>query len=515
MNNAFDYIVVGGGLAGLYTAYRAACTGSCVAIITKEDITLSNSFYAQGGIAAVTAEDDKPANHFEDTIEAGRGLCDEEAVRILTEEAPLRIRELIELGMHFDLEADGDLALGLEGGHHHKRILHAGGDSTGRRVTEFMIEEVQHNNRIRIFTERHAVELLVDARGCYGVRTWNWETDSEDIFTGRHIVMATGGSAAIYRRTTNPRVTLGDGIAICYRAGCRVRDMEFVQFHPTALYTSGGEAFLISEAVRGEGAHLYNKEHERFMVPIHELAELAPRDVVARQIFIEMRRTESEYVTLSLKHLPADVLLHRFPTIARHCAELGLDFTDHIPVSPAAHYTVGGVETDLYGQTSVPHLYAVGELASTGIMGANRLASNSLIECLVFGHRVVEDTIRSAGHLMINPAEVPLRLPAPDEPILYEQIKSRLAKLLMRKVGIIRNETELLQTLQEIGRMRRSTQNYSVGDLYGRFTAQLLDVAELITRGALNRHESRGGHYREDFPEPDETFRSHLRNTLA
>lgn len=509
----FDYIVVGGGLAGLYTAHRAALTGATVAIITKEDITDSNSYYAQGGIAAVTAEDDKPSNHFEDTIEAGRGLCDEEAVRILTEEAPQRIRELIALGMHFDVEAGGDLSLGLEGGHRHKRILHAGGDSTGRKVTEFMIEEVKRDKRIRLFTERQAVHLLVDDEGCYGVSVWNWSKDCEEVYCGKHIVMATGGSAAIYDRTTNPNVSIGDGIAICYHAGCKVRDLEFVQFHPTALYSEMGHSFLISEAVRGEGAHLLNSRGERFMPGVHELAELAPRDVVARQIFQEMQRLDDNFVYLSLAHLDKDIIRHRFPTITQHCKQLGLDFTDKIPVVPAAHYTVGGVVTDLYGRTTVPHLYAVGELASTGIMGANRLASNSLIECLVFGHRVVEDARVQVGHSLTSYA-CNAHLPRPLSSELYEKIKHDLAKTMMNYVGIVRDAPGLEKALHQIEEMRHLLDLSAASNLYSRFAAQLLDVGELVTRGAIQRKESRGGHYRRDYPEPREEYKRHLENRL-
>ncbi|WP_329904456.1 L-aspartate oxidase [Porphyromonas pogonae] len=502
----YEYIVVGGGLAGLYTAHRASLYGK-VALVTKEDIHESNSYYAQGGIAAVTDESDNPDEHYEDTIIAGRGLCEHDAVKILTEEAPIRIRELIDLGMEFDLDEEGALALGLEGGHHHKRILHAGGDSTGRMVTNFMIDRVMESPKIDIFTDHQAVSLLINEGGCYGVRTWNRSLNSEDVFVGRHIIMATGGSAALYSRTTNPRTTMGDGIAMCFQAGCKVRDMEFVQFHPTALYTQEADAFLISEAVRGEGAHLYNITGERFMLGEHELAELAPRDVVARRIFLEMRSLGDQFVYLSLAHLNPDDIRKRFPTISAKCSELGLDFSNRIPVAPAAHYTVGGVETDLHGKTSVKHLYVVGELASTGIMGANRLASNSLIECLVFGHRVVEDTVSNQGnHAPYGIITEPM--PFPHDKTIYTSVKNSLAKLMMAHVGIIRNEPGLLETLERIKAIRQELGDVHT-DLYKVFAEQLLIVAELITRGALERTESRGGHYREDFPHTDPKWAVH------
>lgn len=508
----YDYIVVGGGLAGLYAAYKASKHGK-VALVTKADIRESNSFFAQGGIAAVTSKDDTPLEHLSDTMEAGRGLCELEAVKVLTEEAPSRINELIELGMHFDKEIDGELALGLEGGHHHKRILHAGGDSTGRMITSFMIQEVQQSENIDIFTNLQAIRLLINDSSCYGVVTWNHTTNKAEAFLACNIIMATGGSAALYRRTTNPQTTLGDGIAICYNAGCEVRDMEFVQFHPTALYNEHGEAFLISEAVRGEGAHLYNTEGKRFMVGVHELAELAPRDVVARQIFLEMRRLEQEYVYLRLDHLDPKLLYKRFPNIYEKCKTLGFDFYNQIPVAPAAHYTVGGVTADHHGRSSISHLYVIGELASTGIMGANRLASNSLIECLVFGHRAIEDTLGNPC-IPTHNKEVNLNYYAKNESLQnYLFIKNKLAKLMMRYVGIIRNEKELSYAHAQIEEIRQNISKDSL-DVYAYFTNQLLTVAELIIRGALDRKESRGGHYREDFPETKAMFRCHTAYTI-
>ncbi|MDO4673091.1 MAG: L-aspartate oxidase, partial [Porphyromonadaceae bacterium] len=457
-DNHFDCVVVGSGLAGLYTAYLASKHFRRIALVTKQDLDVSNSYHAQGGIAAVTESSDSSDLHFLDTIEAGRGLCEEKSVRVLTREAPKRIRDIVSLGMKFDLDDDGHFSLGIEGGHHHKRILHAGGDSTGRGVTRFMISKVSSSSRITICTMCQALKLLCDEDGCYGVVAWNWSKNREEHFLGKHIIMASGGSAAIYHPTTNPRETVGDGISICYRAGCKIRDMEFVQFHPTSLYTPDGEAFLISEAVRGEGAYLFNDKGERFMLGRHELAELAPRDIVAREIFMQIKSSDQPYVKLSLAHLKDKAaLLDRFPTIARHCAAKGYNFTDWIPVAPAAHYTVGGVSTNLYGQTSIANLYAVGELASTGLMGANRLASNSLIECLVFGHRVVQRACSSMGHCLMDSRE-PYRLSCSDKSTedLYLQIRKEVASLMISHVGIVRNHIELHEALTSLESLAKS-----------------------------------------------------------
>lgn len=385
----FDYIVIGSGLAGLYAAYKASMRGS-VAVITKSFLRESNSFNAQGGIAAVTSEDDSTEMHKEDTLVAGRGLCEESSVDILVNEGPARIQEIIAEDMKFDTE-NGELALGLEGGHHKRRILHAGGDSTGRWVTEFAISKVKSQHHIQIFENTLLLDLLVKDGVCYGVRCWSENSElqseskgSEVILHADHVFLTSGGASAIYARTTNPLTTIGDGIAIAYKAGCRIVDMEFIQFHPTGLYRKdSSQAFLISEAVRGEHAHLLDKNGNRFMIPLHELAELAPRDVVARSIYKQMKMDERPYVMLSLKHLDREMILKRFPAIYAKCKECGYDLTQEIPVAPAAHYSVGGILSNHNGRTDIKRLYVCGEVAATGIMGANRLASNSLIECLV------------------------------------------------------------------------------------------------------------------------------------
>lgn len=502
----YDYIIVGSGLAGLYAAYQASSHGS-VALLTKSNIRESNSYYAQGGIAAVTGEDDAPRYHFEDTIIAGRGLCDYPAVNVLVNEGPQRIQGLINDGMHFDTE-NGLLALGLEGGHHQKRILHAGGDATGRMITNFVIGEVEACPTVKVFDHHAVVALLTDEGGCYGVRCWNFEAGREEVFTGHNVFLTAGGTSAIYKRTTNPQTTIGDGLALAYGAGCVIEDMEFIQFHPTAMYTKTGEAFLVSEAVRGEGAYLLSQSGERFMVGKHELAELAPRDVVAQCIFRQMQEHGEEYVYLSLKHLDPGMIRRRFPNIFAKCEELGIDMTDKIPVAPAAHYTVGGVKTDLHGRTNIPHLYVCGELASSGIMGANRLASNSLIECLVFGKRAVEDSLRNRREGMM-PEVMPRFYMNEEKAQAYIALKEEVAEIMTQCAGIIRTEEGLREGLAHLEQLAAEV-GLETDEYYTQAGRHLLMVAGLIMRSALFRRESRGGHFRADYPETSEAFHCHI-----
>lgn len=503
MMNKFDYIVVGGGLAGLSTAHFLSRKGE-IALITPGTLEESNSYYAQGGIAAVSDRNDTSRDHYEDTMEAGRGLCSPDAVHVLTQEAPVRIKELIDLGMVFDTE-DGHLALGLEGGHHHHRILHAGGDSTGRLVTTFMIRQVRKSSNINILDHHRACEMVISEGRCAGLWVYDEEKHEMDLFLSSCVVLATGGAGALYHPTTNPPTTLGDGIAVAYNSGVNLMDMEFIQFHPTALYNPDGSAFLISEAVRGEGAYLLDQEGKRFMTDIHPLAELAPRDIVARSIFNQMHKQGTPYVTLSLKHLDPAHIRHRFPTIAAHCDQLGLDITHEIPVTPAAHYTVGGIEVDLNGATSLPCLYAVGEVASTGVMGANRLASNSLIECVVFAKRIAEH---------VQPVETPLNsdmvkskfgelVPREESAQWMETIgrplMDRLGAVMMSQVGIIRHESGLLEAEEFISKTIKDLETPAKVNIDAFLVRQRYKVALLITRSANLRTESRGGHYRSDY----------------
>lgn len=502
----YDYIIAGSGLAGLYTAYHAAAYGK-VALLTKSGITESNSYFAQGGIAAVTDEDDAPALHFEDTIIAGRGLCDYPAVDILVNEGPRRIEELIKAGMHFDME-DGSLALGLEGGHHRKRILHAGGDATGRMVTSFMISKVINNPRIDIYENHSVIGILQDQGQCYGVRTWNLITQSEELFTAANTFLTLGGTSAIYKRTTNPHTTIGDGLALAYNAGCEIADMEFIQFHPSAICSESEEAFLISEAVRGEGAHLINQNGERFMPAIHELAELAPRDIVAQSIYQQMQKYNQDFVWLSLKHLDPGMIKRRFPNIYEKCRESGIDMCDRIPVAPAAHYMVGGVRTDIDGQTNIRHLFICGELASSGIMGANRLASNSLIECLVFGKRAVEASRQNISNQPLPVFNTIFHCNEQYAPV-YTQLKKEISRIMTWHAGIIRNATRLQQGLNQLQALREKIPAEE-NEYYTLISHNLITVACLIIRSALYRKESRGGHFREDFPQSDAAYLHHI-----
>ncbi|MBQ2374283.1 MAG: L-aspartate oxidase [Alistipes sp.] len=520
----FDYIIVGSGLAGLYAAWKASLKGS-VAVITKSFVRESNSFNAQGGIAAVTSFDDNPEIHKSDTLIAGRGLCEDRSVEILVNEGPARIEEIIAEGMKFDTE-NGVLALGLEGGHHKRRILHAGGDATGRWITEFAISKVAERDNITVFENTLLLDLLVKDNTCYGVRCWsdnpqltdnNTNSNGEEVMLfADHVFLTSGGTSAIYARTTNPQTTVGDGVAIAYKAGCRILDMEFIQFHPSGLYLKDSpQAFLISEAVRGERAHLLNKDGKRFMVPIHELAELAPRDIVARSIFRQMQQDKMPYVTLSLKHLDKDMILKRFPGINAKCQEFGYDLTQEIPVAPAAHYSVGGVMSNNNGRTDVNRLYVCGEVAATGIMGANRLASNSLIECLVFANRAVEDTVQ-VGSVEEFPTFQKQYSKDDTNAELYQQLRQKVSDIMNTNAGIIRSDATLnegLRQIEELGLIIKQKQAERGGEsnreYYLEASRRLLCVARLIMSPALLRKESRGGHYREDYPCADESYALH------
>ena len=516
----FDYIIVGSGLAGLYAAYKASAKGS-VAVITKSFLRESNSFNAQGGIAAVTSRDDNPEIHKSDTLIAGRGLCEDRSVEILVNEGPDRIAEIIAEGMEFDT-VNGVLALGLEGGHHKRRILHAGGDATGRWITEFAIKKVLERDNISIFENTLLLDLLVSEGECYGVRCWSEnealqsdEKGSEVLLYANHVFLTSGGASAVYARTTNPQTTIGDGLAIAYKSGCRILDMEFIQFHPSGLYLKDSQrAFLISEAVRGERAHLLDKNGKRFMVPIHELAELAPRDIVARSIYKQMQKDGMPYVTLSLKHLDKEMILQRFPGIYAQCKEFGYDLTQEIPVAPAAHYSVGGVMSNNEGRTDVKRLYVCGEVAATGIMGANRLASNSLIECLVFASRAVEDSVK-VGAVKECPHFDYEYTKDEANAELYARLKEQVSEIMNSHAGIIRSEEGLKEGLKKIEALSQSIkQRQAQRQVSGReynleATRRLLCVARLIMSPALLRQESRGGHYREDFPCADEAYALH------
>jgi len=493
----FDFIVVGSGLAGLLAAFHAADYGT-VALISKSELDISNSYHAQGGIAAAIGDDDDPRFHFEDTLIAGRNLCDRDAVSLLVNEGLDRVNELIERGMEFDKDAEGKLKLGLEGGHSRRRILHADGDATGKMMTSFMLKQVLAKPEITTFEYCAALKIIVEENVCKGIQTLRYTDGENIIFLGKAIILATGGLSRLYSRSTNPYTATGDGIALAWQAGARLADMEFIQFHPTALSIPGEEAYLISEAVRGEGAHLLDVNGVRFMPDIHPLAELAPRDVVSSAIFKRMQETGSN-VFLSLRHLHNENLIERFHSIDAHLKPLGINLlTDLIPIAPAAHYMVGGVRTDIWGQTNIAGLFACGEVAATGVMGANRLASNSLLECLVYGKRVIE----KARHLNIS-----MPLTFKQEPILlcqetdneFLKVKNELANVMSDQVGIVRDALGLDLALARIESIAEHYKE-SGSDYNFHKIINLTDICRLITLSAIERKESRGGHVRIDFP---------------
>jgi len=503
----FDFVVVGSGLAGLLAAFHASAHGT-VALISKSELDISNSYNAQGGIAAAIGADDRPEFHLEDTLTAGRGLCDYDASFILVNEGLTQVKNLIDLGVEFDKEPNGELILGLEGGHSHRRILHADGDATGKIMTGFMLKKILVNPKVTPFEYTTAIKIFTEQGTCLGIQTLDYTTGENIIFRTKATILATGGLSRIYARSTNPFTATGDGIALAWQAGARLADMEFIQFHPTALAVDGEDAYLISEAVRGEGAHLIDKFGERFMLNVHPMAELAPRDVVASAIFKRMQETGST-VFLSLKHLDSASLKERFHSIDAKLSSLGVDMTnDLIPISPAAHYTVGGIRTDLWGQTNISGLFACGEVASTGVMGANRLASNSLLECLVFGRRLVEKA---------------KDLPAPKENILatdpitidnqsdgsYLDIKNELSELMSNQVGIVRNDAEMRAALTRIEEILQEYP-YNIADYNSKKINDLATLCHLICVSALERKESRGGHVRSDFPGESESLLHHI-----
>ncbi len=502
----FDFLIIGSGLAGLYSAYYASRFGK-VAIVTKSTLDVSNSYYAQGGIAAVTDPEDFPQYHLEDTLTAGRGLCDFIPVEILVKEGPDRIQDLIDMGMVFDQE-NGKLALGLEGGHHRRRILHAGGDSTGREMTLFLINKVLNNPNIEIFENQMVFELLVENNVCAGVKSYNISNNTNLLIEAKNTILASGGASAIFKRTTNPHTTVGDGINLAYKAGAEIADMEFIQFHPSSFYSKDGHTFLISEAVRGEGAHLLNSKGERFMVAIHPLAELAPRDIVARSIFNQMKESGSDHVILSLKHLDGEKIKNRFPSINKNCENSGVDMSQEIPVAPAAHYMVGGIKTKLNGETNISRLYACGELASTGVMGANRLASNSLLECLVFGKRAVDHAFKTqtiTSPFPLNKTEMYINLKLEQ---LFLTYSNKIANEMNVKVGIVRKKEELSEVICFLESLEK-TFPFEPYEYYSIRMQNLIRVSSLLATAALARQESRGGHYREDFPKEKSIYLTH------
>lgn len=491
----WDVVIVGGGVAGLYTALLAAESGKNILLLAKTGLEESNTEEAQGGIAASVSEQDTPRLHLLDTLSAGAGLCDYEAVRTLVEEGPAGIKDLIKMGVDFDKNQFG-LALTKEGAHSQRRILHARGDATGKAIREALTSRLRLFPNITLGTHTFALDLLMTESGCAGLFCLDPMGRLEVIYAA-HTVIASGGACNLFEITTNPPVATGDGIAMAWRAGVPVGDMEFVQFHPTALMLEGAPHFLISEAVRGEGAVLLNNNGERFMSRYHAQRELAPRDIVCRSMLAEMERTGSSNLWLDVSPLKED-FPNRFPTIYRKCTEYGLDLPDGlIPVAPAAHYFMGGIITDVNGKTRVPGLFACGEASCTGVHGANRLASNSLLEALVFGRRIAQ-TIASSPK---KPVQVDCPRPAllPKNPAA-PAITKELGKTMWKLVGLCRDEKGLEKAQVIIDALMAKAHMGTYGDRRSMELVNMLTLAKLIAQGALLRKETRGGHYRLDYP---------------
>lgn len=503
-------VIVGTGIAGLYVALRAQELGLRAVLLTKSRLEESNTKYAQGGIAAAIGPGDTVRRHLADTVRAGAGLVDGQAAHVLTSDAPARIANLVAYGVPFDT-VEGHIALGLEAAHSRARVLHAGGDATGLRIEETLrARTLERGIEVRERTVLRQIEP--GPAGSHRLTVSRPDGGSVEELEPAPVVLATGGAGRLYHLSSNPRVATGDGIAAAFRAGAVVSDLEFMQFHPTAFFRRGAPRFLITEALRGEGAVLRNAAGRRFLLGVHPAAELAPRDVVARAIHAEMLRSGEACVYLDATALPRDRLLGRFPTICRFLAEQGLDpSADRIPISPVAHYTVGGVMTDLEGRTSLRGLFACGEVAATGVHGANRLASNSLLEGLVFGERVARQLAhRSNGRPALPGRLVRLRLPRPDGEAVNERAElRRIGSVLWDQVGIVRDAEGLgsaVAALEAAGRrLRASTPGRlaSPGENAGL-------TALLIARAALERTESRGAHYRSDYPRPSSAWRTHL-----
>ena len=518
----FDVLVFGSGAAGLTLALNLA--SHCrVGLLTKSELQECSTYYAQGGISAVLDSEDSFSSHVEDTLTSGAGLCDEEVVRYTVERGPESIRWLQSLGVDFsewfNREGQRQPHLTREGGHSHRRVIHAE-DATGKVVENTLIERARENGNITLLEHRMAIDLItrrklgLDDDRCLGAYALNCATGKIETFIASTVVLATGGANKVYLYSSNPDGSTGDGIAMAWRAGCRVANMEFMQFHPTCLYHPRAKSSLISEAVRGEGGRLLLENGERFMTRFDARKELAPRDIVARAIDHEMKRTGADHVYLDISHKPADFITHHFPNIYQTCQAFGFDMTrEPIPVVPAAHYTCGGVFTDTNGRTDIPSLYAIGESACTGLHGANRMASNSLLECLVFAKAASEDIVRNL-RAMDTGIDVPdwdeSQVTDSDEEVVVSHNWDELRRFMWDYVGIVRTDKRLARAQHRVDLLKREIDEY-----YSNFrvTDDLLElrnlttVAELIIRSAQSRKESRGLHFTLDYPDTAEHAR--------
>lgn len=535
----FDVLVIGGGAAGLYTALCLPPQFR-VGLISKDGLSLSASDWAQGGIAAAIAPEDSPELHIQDTLRAGAGLCEPEAVKLLVERASQCVQALVEMGVAFDRKGDS-LALTLEAAHSRRRVLHAA-DTTGRAMVTTLIAQVLARKNIQVLQQALVLDLWLEQQHCQGVSLLY---DSQLIWLrAGAVILATGGGGQVYAQTTNPAVSTGDGVAMAWRAGAQVRDLEFVQFHPTALTKPGAPRFLISEAVRGEGAHLVDAEGRRFAFDYHPAGELAPRDIVSRAIFNHLQKTAHDpavaNVWLDLRPIPAETIRHRFPNIIQVCQQWGVDvFQEPIPIAPAAHYWMGGITADTFSRTTIPNLYAVGETASTGVHGANRLASNSLLECLVFGAQLaaleIPDLPEPSHSLTASQSSI-FKFPFSSlnqSSALQLQWRQELPRLMWQSAGICRDQAVLEQAIDQVESWRREFAALPLSQTLSDWLQSadqalpisepeieqslrewaelrnLFDIAVLMLKSAAFRTESRGGHYRSDYPQPDPNWQVH------
>jgi L-aspartate oxidase len=536
LQNKFDVLVVGAGAAGLYTALCLP-QDLQVGLITKKTISLSASEWAQGGIAAAVSPQDSPQLHVEDTIRAGAGLCEPSVVKFLAEQAPSCIQSLVDLGVAFD-RSGSELALTLEAAHSRHRVLHAA-DTTGSQVVTTLSAQVLQRQNIKIIQQALALDLWLHPDGRTQGISLFYQGEIRWIQAGA-VILATGGGGQVFAQTTNPAISTGDGVAIAWQAGAILRDLEFMQFHPTALTKPGADRFLISEAVRGEGAHLIDNQGQRFAFDYHPSGELAPRDIVSRAIFTHLQKTENDPATanvwLDMKPIPAEKIRYRFPNIVRVCRHWGINvFSEPIPVAPAAHYWMGGIKTDLMNRTSIPGLYAIGETASTGVHGANRLASNSLLECIVFGAQMsnlklednfdVEIEPLSSDRFEINPLDNSQQFK------YLQELRSEIPRLVWQCAGICREQSSLDKAISTIESWRKEFANLQLSKFLSSLNPpkpasfesdnaqkllllwaqvrNLLDIANLILKSAAYRTESRGGHYRLDYPQSNPEWQVH------